>query len=74
MKYTIAAVLLLLWLLGLACGFTMGGAVHVLPVVAIILVLIKRMRDSKQRQLFEHQTRKKQLRSDLGANKTWHLK
>jgi|HubBroStandDraft_2_1064218.scaffolds.fasta_scaffold1599705_1 hypothetical protein len=74
MMYTIAAVLVLLWLLGLACGFTMGGAIHILPLVAIVLFGVKRMRDSKQRQRFEHQTRNKQLRSDLGANKTWHLK
>jgi hypothetical protein len=74
MLYTIAAVLVLLWLLGLACGYTMGGAIHILLVIGIILVVIKRMGDRKQRQHFEHQTRNKQLRSDLGANKTWHLK
>ncbi|HEV7925943.1 MAG TPA: lmo0937 family membrane protein [Verrucomicrobiae bacterium] len=74
MMYTTAAVSVLLWLLGLACGYTMGGAIHVLLIVAIILFVVKRMGDRKQRHLFEHQTRNKQLRSDLGANKTWHLK
>ncbi len=74
MMLTYAAVLALLWLLGLACGYTMGGAIHILPVIAIILVVIKRMRDSKRRHLFEQQSRSRQLRSDLGPNKTWHLK
>ena len=74
MMYTIAAGLVVVWLLGLACGYTMGGAIHILPVIAIILVVIKRMRDSKRRHLFEQQSRSRQLRSDLGPNKTWHLK
>lgn len=39
MLYTIAVVLLVLWLLGLVTSSTMGGLVHVLLVVAIVLVL-----------------------------------
>ncbi len=40
MLYTIAVVLLILWLLGLVSGATMGGFIHVLLVVAIIMVLV----------------------------------
>jgi hypothetical protein len=40
MLYTIAVVLLVLWLLGLVTSTTMGGFVHVLLVVAIIMVLV----------------------------------
>jgi len=40
MLYTIAAILLILWLLGLVSSYTMGGFIHVLLVVAIVMVLI----------------------------------
>ncbi len=40
MLYTIAVVLLVLWLLGLVSSYTMGGFVHVLLVVAIVMVLV----------------------------------
>jgi Family of unknown function (DUF5670) len=39
MLYTIAVVLLILWLLGLVTSYTMGGLVHILLVVAIIMIL-----------------------------------
>lgn len=41
MLYTIAAVLLVLWLLGLVSGYTMGGFIHLLLAVAIVVVLIR---------------------------------
>jgi hypothetical protein len=41
MLYTIAVVLLILWLLGLVTGTTMGGFIHVLLVIAIIMVLLR---------------------------------
>jgi hypothetical protein len=44
MLYTIAVVLLLLWLLGLVTSYTIGGFIHVLLVIAIILVLIRLIR------------------------------
>ena len=40
MLYTIAVVLLVLWLLGLVSSYTMGGFIHVLLVVAIVMVLL----------------------------------
>lgn len=40
MLYTIAVVLLVLWLLGLVTSATMGGFIHILLVVAIVMVLI----------------------------------
>jgi hypothetical protein len=39
MLYTIAVVLLVLWLLGLLSSYTMGGLIHLLLAVAIIIVL-----------------------------------
>ena len=39
MLYTIAVVLVILWLLGLATSYTLGGFVHVLLVVAVIMIL-----------------------------------
>lgn len=39
MLYTIAVVLVVLWLLGLVTSYTMGGFIHILLVVAIIAVL-----------------------------------
>ncbi len=41
MLYTIAVVLIILWLLGLATSYTMGGFVHVLLVIAIVIVLLR---------------------------------
>ena len=40
MLYTIAVVLLVLWLLGLVTSYTMGGFIHILLVVAINMVLV----------------------------------
>jgi hypothetical protein len=40
MLYTIAVVLVVLWLLGLVSSYTMGGFIHVLVVIAIIVVLL----------------------------------
>ncbi len=41
MIWTIALVLIALWLLGLVTSFTMGGFIHVLLVVAVIMVLVR---------------------------------
>ncbi len=41
MPYTIAVVLITLWLLGLVTSTTMGGFVHVLLVIAIVVVLLR---------------------------------
>jgi hypothetical protein len=41
MLWTIAIVLLVLWLLGLVSNNTMGGFIHILLVVAIVVVLIR---------------------------------
>ena len=40
MLYTIAVVMIVLWLLGLVTSYTMGGLIHVLLVIAIIMVLV----------------------------------
>ncbi len=39
MLYTIAVVLLLLWVFGLVSSYTLGGFIHILLVVAIIMVV-----------------------------------
>jgi hypothetical protein len=39
--WTLAVILLILWLLGLVTSFTLGGFIHILLVVAIIVVLIR---------------------------------
>jgi hypothetical protein len=41
MLYTIAVILVVLWLLGLATAYTMGGLIHILLVVAVIAVLLR---------------------------------
>ena len=41
MLYTIAVVLLILWLLGLVSSYTVGGFIHVLLVIAIVIVLLR---------------------------------
>jgi uncharacterized protein DUF5670 len=39
--YTVAVVLLILWLLGLVSGYTIGAFIHVLLVIALVLVLVQ---------------------------------
>jgi hypothetical protein len=41
MLWTIAVILLVLWLLGLVSSYTIGGFIHVLLVVAIVMVLVR---------------------------------
>jgi hypothetical protein len=41
MLYTIAVVLVILWLLGLVTSYTIGGFIHILLVVAVIMILLR---------------------------------
>lgn len=41
MLYTIAIVLLVLWILGLVSSYTLGGFIHVLLVVALVVLLVQ---------------------------------
>lgn len=41
MLYTIAAILIILWLAGLLTSYTMGGLIHALLVIAIVVVLLR---------------------------------
>lgn len=41
MLYTIAVVLLILWLLGLVTAYTLGGFIHILLVIAIVVILLR---------------------------------
>lgn len=41
MLYTIAVVLLVLWILGLVSSYTIGGFIHILLVVAVVMVLLQ---------------------------------
>ncbi len=47
MLVTIAAILVVLWLLGLITGATINGFIHLLLVVAIIMVLIRLIRGER---------------------------
>jgi hypothetical protein len=40
MLWTIAVILIVLWLLGLVTSYTMGGFIHILLVIAIVVVLL----------------------------------
>lgn len=41
MLMTIAAVLIVLWLLGMVSSYTIGGLIHILLVIAIVIVLVR---------------------------------
>jgi hypothetical protein len=41
MLYTIAVVLIILWLLGLVSSYTLGGFIHILLVIAIVMILLR---------------------------------
>jgi hypothetical protein len=47
MLFTIAAVLLILWLLGLITSYTLGGFIHILLVIAVVVVLVRIIRGQK---------------------------
>ncbi|MDP2155888.1 MAG: lmo0937 family membrane protein [Sulfuricella sp.] len=38
---TIAVILIILWLLGLVSSYTMGGFIHILLVIAIVVILLR---------------------------------
>ena len=40
MLYTIAVVLIILWLLGLVTSYTMGGLIHILLVIALVVIVV----------------------------------
>lgn len=41
MLYTLAVILIVLWLLGLVSSYTMGGFIHILLVIAIVVILVR---------------------------------
>ena len=41
MLYTLALILIIAWLLGMVISYTIGGFIHILLIVAIILVLVR---------------------------------
>ncbi len=47
MLWTIAVILIILWLLGLVTSYTLGGFIHILLVIAIIVVLIRVIKGQK---------------------------
>lgn len=47
MLWTVFVILVVLWLLGLVSGYTLGGFVHVLLVIAVIVVLVRIVQGKK---------------------------
>jgi len=47
MLWTIAVIMLVLWLMGLITSYTMGGFIHILLVIAIVVVLLRVIRGRK---------------------------
>jgi hypothetical protein len=41
MLYTLALILIIMWLLGYVSSYTMGGFIHILLVIAIVLILVR---------------------------------
>jgi hypothetical protein len=41
MLWTISVILVIMWLLGLVTGYTMGNFIHILLVIAIVIVLVR---------------------------------
>ena len=41
MPWTMAVIFLVLWLLGLVTGYTLGGLIHILLVIAVIVVIVR---------------------------------
>ena len=47
MLWTICVILLVLWLLGMVTSYTMGGLIHLLLVIAIVVVLVRLIQGRK---------------------------
>ena len=47
MIWTICAILIILWLLGMVSSYTMGGLIHILLVIAVIVVLVRLIQGRK---------------------------
>ena len=47
MLYTVVVVILILWLLGLVTSYTMGGLIHILLVVAVVILLLNLIKSRK---------------------------
>ncbi len=47
MLWTVCVILLILWLLGLVSGYTMGGVIHVLLIIAVIVVVVRLLQGRK---------------------------
>ncbi|SNB46062.1 lmo0937 family membrane protein [Geobacter sp. DSM 9736] len=47
MLYTIAIILLVLWLLGIVTSYTISGFIHVLLVIAIVMILLRLIRGDR---------------------------
>jgi hypothetical protein len=47
MLYTLAVILIIAWLLGFISDFTLGGFIHILLIVAIVLVLVRLIQGKK---------------------------
>ena len=47
MLYTLALILIIAWLLGLVSSYTMGGFIHILLVIAIIVILVRLIQGKK---------------------------
>jgi hypothetical protein len=47
MLTTIAILLIILWLLGLVTSYTLGGFIHVLIIIAVIMILVRLIRGEK---------------------------
>jgi len=47
MLYTIAVILIVLWILGLVSSTTMGGFVHILVVIAVVIILVNFIKGRK---------------------------
>ena len=54
MLYTIAVVLIILWLLGLVSSYTIGGLIHVLLVIALVVNLLVVIGGRRSLRLFLH--------------------
>jgi uncharacterized protein DUF5670 len=47
MLETIAVILIILWLLGLVSSYTMGGFIHILLVIAVVVILVRILQGRK---------------------------
>ena len=73
MLWMIAVVLIILWILGLGTGFTMGSSIHILFAAAVALLVVSLSQEAMINQKMRHELRSRDSKSDRRKKVLQHI-